>query len=132
MTEPRADLKGRTILIVEDEYLLASELDRELKRSGATVIGPVASVETASAALALQRPDAAVIDINLRSVPVFSFADELMAAKVPFVFATGYDARLLPARFLGVPCHEKPAALAQLVRSLERLISRPTSLSVSN
>ena len=65
MTEPRADLKGRTILIVEDEYLLASELDRELRRSGATVLGPVASVDKASAALASQRPDAAVIDAIL-------------------------------------------------------------------
>ena len=85
MTEPRLDLQGRTILVVEDEYLLASELARELKRNGATVLGPVASVEKASAALAERRPDGAVIDINLRSIPVFSFADELVAAKVPVI-----------------------------------------------
>ena len=129
MTEPRLDLQGRTILVVEDEYLLASELARELKRNGATVLGPVASVEKASAALAERRPDGAVIDINLRSIPVFSFADELVAAKVPFVFATGYDARLLPARFLGVPCHEKPAALGQLLSTLARMMSRPAPAS---
>jgi two-component SAPR family response regulator len=122
MRESSNDLIDVDVLVVEDEYLLASELARELKRTGANVIGPVSNAEKARALLARQRPHVAVLDINLRSSSVFPFADDLAQAQVPFLFATGYDRDWLPERFSEVPCHEKPVSVSDLVRSLARLL----------
>ncbi len=110
---------GKRILLVEDEYLLADEMARDFEAGGAEIAGPVPSVETALTVLSQGRPiDAAVLDINLRGVMVFTVADRLMTEGVPFVFATGYDDKIIPARFDHVPRCEKPVAPGTLVRAL--------------
>ena len=66
MQRRRAALEGYSILVVEDEALLAIQTRNLLKAEGAEVIGPVPSVPAALAALAAKRPDAALLDVNLR------------------------------------------------------------------
>lgn len=110
-----------TILVVEDEYLIADDLTLTLTDQGGTVIGPVATLDMATAAVTEQRPDLAVLDINLRGEPVFPLADLLIAQRVPFVFATGYDAGAIPERFASVPRCEKPIRTADLLAALDRL-----------
>ncbi len=95
-----AGVTGRRVLVVEDEYLIASDLADWLEEQGAEVLGPVPSVAEATALIkAGPLPDTAVLDINLGTEQVFPVADALQAADVPFVFVTGYDAKLIPARF---------------------------------
>ncbi|WP_245283344.1 hypothetical protein [Bradyrhizobium sp. WSM2793] len=53
------------ILVVEDEYLIALELDTELKAAGYRVIGPVPDIDGALELLKVERPDAAILDVNL-------------------------------------------------------------------
>jgi CheY-like chemotaxis protein len=102
-------LQGSRILIVEDEYLLADDLSETLIGAGAEVLGPIASVEDATAFLAGEpRIDAAVLDVNLRGDMVFPVADALRARGIPFAFATGYDEWALPERFADAPRVEKP------------------------
>jgi DNA-binding response OmpR family regulator len=106
---PEQSLKGSRILIVEDEYLLADDLSHALSDAGAEVLGPIASVEDATAFIAGEPSiDAAVLDVNLRGDMVFPVADALHARGVPFAFATGYDQWALPERFAGAPRVEKP------------------------
>ena len=51
MDGPReASLEGRRVLVVEDEFFLADDLVRALKRHGAEVVGPVPSLDRALAA----------------------------------------------------------------------------------
>ncbi|PWS36748.1 hypothetical protein DFH01_16595 [Falsiroseomonas bella] len=115
-------LRGLRVLVVEDSALVAMELETALRAQGAEVIGPVARIEEAAAAILPVPPDAALLDIDLDGVAVFPLADALAAAGVPFVFTTGYEARLvLPPRFAGRPVLAKPyrgedaaAALAAL------------------
>lgn len=106
------DLAGCRVLVVEDEYLLADELSRELVAAGAEVVGPAATVAAALRLLGEGTPPhAAILDVNLGGEPVFPVADALLERGVPFVFCTGYDDWALPARHRGTPRCEKPVAL---------------------
>jgi CheY-like chemotaxis protein len=123
MDEPSAGaLNGRHLLVVEDEYLVATDLARELEDRGAHVIGPASSVEDALQMLAADRKiDGAVLDINVRGERVYPVAEALRARGVPFVFATGYGAWVIPAAFSGMPRLEKPVS----TRVLARLFTSP-------
>ncbi len=102
-------LRGRHVLIVEDEYLLAEDLRMTLERFGAEVLGPVPSVGEAMASVA-DHPelDGAVLDMNLRGNMVFPVADMLTARGVPFLFTTGYAVSAIPDRYADVTRFEKP------------------------
>ncbi len=78
------------ILIVEDEFLIAMELDNTLRRAGYQVLGPVPDVGTALSLLASERPDGAVLDVDLRGEWVTPVAEVLRAMLVPFILTTGY------------------------------------------
>lgn len=121
MTDSRA--QDRRILVVEDEYYLATELERELTEAGAVVVGPVASVEGALALIG-QGPalDGAVLDVNLGGEWAYPVADELMARGVPFVLATGYDERDIPARYAHAPRIGKPVGRRALADVLTRML----------
>jgi CheY-like chemotaxis protein len=124
MAEPRPDaLRGRRLLVVEDEYLIAASLARELEGRGAAVVGPAGSVRDALALVEAEgdRLDGAVLDINLRDERVYPVADALAARGVPFVFLTGYDARAIPDAYAGVPRCEKPVSSALLSRMLSKV-----------
>ena len=121
MIEPQSLLlRGRQLLVVEDEYMIADDLSRALQERGASVIGPAGSVEDALELLQTEpRIDGAVLDINLRGECAYPIADALRARGVPFVFATGYDAWAIPEIYAGVPRLEKPVN----IRALGRLLS---------
>ena len=119
-------LTGRYILVVEDEYLIASEIKRWLLTAGAIVVGPVPSVDGALDLIADHRPDAAVLDVNLGDQDTaYPIADELGALGVPYLFATG-DVKLTDATVYGHrPRLEKPFVKAELVRALTKLVATP-------
>lgn len=111
-------LAGITILVVEDDFLIADDLSRELRDEGARVLGPAASLAEGLAQVADQRPDLAVLDIDLDGQPVFPLADALRAQAVPFLFATGLDPEALPERFRDVPRFDKPVRLQAVIAAL--------------
>ncbi|WP_210526686.1 response regulator [Rubellimicrobium arenae] len=105
-------LRGRRVLVVEDEFLIAEDLCEELQSCGAKVMGPAASVAEALALLDHgPAPDMAVLDIGLEDEKVYPVADALRARGIPFVFATGYDAWVIPHAYTDVPRVEKPVGL---------------------
>ena len=104
------------IMIVEDEYWTAIDMATEVADRGGTVIGPLSSLSEAVTLLhEEQRPDAAILDVNLRGADVFPFADMLVQRDIPFVFATGYGKDVLPKRFAHVPHLEKPLVVTKCV-----------------
>lgn len=109
------------VLVVEDEYMLADELQRELTRVGAVVLGPVPSVGMALDLLAREADlDGAVLDVNLGGELVYPVADALTERSIPFIFVTGYDAQVLPPRFAHVPRCGKPVKLDAIRDALGR------------
>jgi ActR/RegA family two-component response regulator len=119
----RNALRGRRLLIVEDDYMVALELVRSLEEQGVEVLGPAGSVEDALALVEQEgaRMDGAVLDINLRNKRVYPVAEALAARGVPFIFATGYDALVIPEGYAHVPRCEKPLDKALLARVLARV-----------
>jgi DNA-binding NtrC family response regulator len=116
-------LAGKRLLVVEDEYLIASDLVAALEEARAEVVGPAATVEAALQLVASEDStlDGAVLDINLRDQRVFPVADALEARGVPFVFATGYDEGSIPPAYRGMPRYEKPVDKQKLLEILARL-----------
>jgi len=117
-SEALPGITGCRVLVVEDEYLIASDLSEWLEDQGAAVLGPVPSVADALRLLATERPDVAILDINLVDGRVFPVADALQAADVPFVFVTGYDAKLIPARYDDARRCIKPLDRGRVLRLL--------------
>jgi two-component SAPR family response regulator len=60
--------------------------------------------------------DAAILDVNLDGEMVYSLAEMLTARKIPFVFATGYGAESIEARFEHIPVLQKPIEKDMLTR----------------
>jgi CheY-like chemotaxis protein len=81
---------GRRLLIVEDELLIALELQSIVEQLGGTVVGPAGSVEGALQLLSDTTPDAALLDVNLRERHVTPVAQACRDRSVPFALVTGY------------------------------------------
>lgn len=118
-------LHDRRILVVEDEYLLAMDLEERLAEAGAIVVGPAPRV-TAALALIEQTAslDGAVLDVNLGGELVFPVADELMAKGIPFLLATGYSGDEIPERYALIPRLTKPAAPQDIMSELAQTLTR--------
>jgi ActR/RegA family two-component response regulator len=115
-------LERRRILIVEDDYAIASEVARAFQQHGAEVVGPVPTLATAFDVVESDLSiELAVLDINLRGEMVYPLAEALESRGVPFVFATGYDASALPDRFRHVPLLTKPADFGAIASELSRI-----------
>ncbi len=121
MTSP-PDLTGRRILVLEDEYHIATDTSRALIQAGAQVIGPVPSERAALELIAADLPSAALLDINLDGVRSFELAAELRARGVPVVFMTGYDADVIPAALGDAPLVRKPAGIGGIAAALTQAI----------
>lgn len=115
-------LAGRRVLVVEDEYFVADDIAKALQQAGAEVVGPVPTPQQALALLSSGGVDLAVLDINLRGETVYSVADELRGRGVPFVFATGYAADVVPSRYREVPRWEKPFDPVKLAQAVGPLL----------
>jgi DNA-binding LytR/AlgR family response regulator len=120
-------LAGKRVLVVEDEFLLADELVRELQAAGAVIVGPAPTVGVGLGLAESGHPDLAVLDINLRGQMVYPLADALAEADVPFIFATGYDAVAIPLAYAHVPRCEKPVSQGKIVGALAMAASRTAS-----
>jgi DNA-binding NtrC family response regulator len=119
-----ADLSGLHVLVVEDDFYLATDAARALEGAGAEVIGPCPDEASARAAIEEQRPGAALLDINLGAGPSFKLAEVLKDLSIPFVFTTGYDTEAIPAEFDHIERLQKPIALRQIVGAIARLVGK--------
>jgi CheY-like chemotaxis protein len=114
-------LRGRRILVVEDDYLFADDLSHELRADGVEILGPVASIEGALDVLDRESPpDFAILDVNLGGEMVYPLADLLRARGIPYLFATAYGRQDLPPAYAEVPVWEKPVDVRRIAEALAR------------
>jgi len=111
-------MDGKRILIVEDEFLVANETRRSLKRYGAEVVGPVSNVDEGIDLVHNGNIHAAILDVRLDGELVFPLADLLDSRAIPFVFATGVDPSAIPGRYSGYVICEKPTHLDVIAKAL--------------
>lgn len=120
--------KALKVLILDDQQLIAFEMAKLLEENGFKVIGPFANVTSALACIEDQKPDAAILDINMGDGTTSEFlADEMMAKNLPFVFVTGYGSvDVIPQRFESIVKMHKPVRpeiFISMVKDLTRFIT---------
>jgi|SRR6056297_1775517 len=112
----------RSVLVVEDEALIALDLEATLSEAGWTVIGPAGTGARALELLKGDLPHVACLDLNLGSGTSHDLARTLIARDVPVVFISGRDSRALPEDLRCVPLLGKPVDDALLCRTLAALV----------
>lgn len=111
------------VMIVEDEFIIADEIAMIIEGAGHAVMGPVASLEDASAMLAGDRPDFAIIDANLRGQSSSPLARSLAGMEIPFCVCTGYRIDDLKPTFGDVAVIQKPVRDKALLTVLDAAIA---------
>jgi CheY-like chemotaxis protein len=118
-------LDGLRVLIVEDELVIAMELENLLRGLGCIVLGPAPTVGAALRTLAAERPDVAVLDVNLEGERVTPVAEALREQGVPFVLVTGYGSERLHEEALQDAAYvRKPVEAHLLARALAEALAR--------
>lgn len=122
-------LRGRKILVVEDESIIAMLVEDSLDEAGAAVIGPCYTLSETMRLAGSEAIDAAVLDVDLSGQDVFPAAEELKRRGIPFVFHTAHAERSeIKARFGNVPVCRKPTGMPELIAELEKVL-RATKLN---
>jgi DNA-binding response OmpR family regulator len=124
LSKSEALLAGKRCMVLEDELLIALDLEDVLERAGAASVACFSKATETLAALDAGTFDFALLDINLGGGAhnSFSVADALAERKIPFLFLTGmrHDAPQMSV-YQSVPTLEKPyqqTALMDAIRSL--------------
>jgi CheY-like chemotaxis protein len=109
----------RSILIVEDEPLIAMMLEDFLETLGHEVVACCDSVDAALDRVAAGGFDVAILDVSLKDGQVWPVADRLAEAGTPFVLATGGHIEPPPAAHAGAPVLAKPYTIDAIEPALE-------------
>jgi two-component SAPR family response regulator len=122
------------IMIVEDEALLALELEEEVEAAGHSVIGQAMSEKQAMAILERQVPEFAFVDVHLTDGPTgIDVGRHLAERGIPYVFVTG-NLKRVPDDFVGaIGVIEKPYTMNGLQNALSyiaRLLRGDVNLTV--
>ncbi len=117
-------LSGLRILVVEDNYLVASALQQHLEELDCTVVGPVPSLEEGMNIVQTQDIAGAILDINIIGGTSAPIAHRLREKNIPFFFITGYTSpRLLPDSLTDCCRLMKPIDEEVLERAVRREIA---------
>jgi DNA-binding NtrC family response regulator len=86
--ERSQDLRGMRVLVVDDEFLIATAIEQTLADAGADIVS--AATLPAALKIATEEPlSAALLDVRLGRQTSEEIADMLAARGIPFVFYTG-------------------------------------------
>jgi CheY-like chemotaxis protein len=121
------ELKGFSILVVEDEVIFATETACAIVAAGGSVIGPAYSLTEAFEMIADAEIDGALLDLNLRNEKVFSLADALADRGVPIVFMTGEIWPVIPERHAGCRVINKPITDTKVIAAISGTIAAERS-----
>ena len=122
---------GARVMVVEDNALVALDIEAMLQEAGYTVLGHLATVAAALAFLAEVRPDAVLLDLKLQDGPATPIATVLGDLGVPFALLTGMDHTAIDEALLRMPRLAKPFGsedIREMVLSLLELGPAPASV----
>ncbi|HET7847974.1 MAG TPA: response regulator [Pseudolabrys sp.] len=119
-----SDRSIRNILVVEDEPLLAMDVEMTLTAAGYRVIGPALTTRDALHLVQDEALDLAVLDLNIGDDTVAPVADRLADDGTPFMILSGHSHEVVPARHKARPFMQKPYKTSELLQALNRLLER--------
>jgi len=109
------------ILIVEDEMLVAMNIEDMLLDLGHEVAGLASRLAGAVSLAREAAVDVAMLDVNLAGEASFPVADVLAERGIPFLFATGYGVQGIEERYRDRPILQKPFRAGELAAALEAI-----------
>jgi len=109
------------VLVVEDEMTVAMLIEDMVSELAYDVAGVVPRLEDAMRLVDSDTFDVAMLDVHLNGKTVFPFAKALEEREIPFLFATAYGVRGIPAEFQGHMVLQKPFGPVELRRALMQL-----------
>jgi DNA-binding response OmpR family regulator len=111
----RLPLAGKTILIVEDDFLVGSDMRAFLEAAGAEVVGPVDDIAQACAVARDQGLEGAVLDVRMWNETAAPVAVELARRNIPFIVVRGYTPDEIPPAMRGAAYLAKPVPRLELI-----------------
>jgi DNA-binding NtrC family response regulator len=125
ITEP---LKGRSILVVEDDFIVSTELESLLRDAGADSVYLCRTVGEAAAALDCRKITVAVLDVRIGRDSIAPVARKLAQSDTPFLFYTGQVAgdRII-AEWPDRTILSKPASSQRIVDAVAGLLTQESS-----
>jgi CheY-like chemotaxis protein len=116
------------ILVLEDEFLIAMDVEQLCRDHGATEVVIARNLTEVDSGTIASQFDAAIVDLMLSGVSTLDFASGLRDTGVPFVFASGYsDADEINTSFPGVRLVTKPYSGEDLVEAVAAACGRVVS-----
>ena len=117
-------LDGLSVLLLEDEFLIALEAEDMLTRMGAARIEIAQDLEEAGRLLGEHRFDIAMLDVNVNGQTSLGLAADLKERGIPVLFATGYElkSKSIPADD-SIPYITKPYSADRLESALVSALS---------
>jgi DNA-binding response OmpR family regulator len=109
------DLRGRSVLLLEDDFYEARDTQHALQHAGAHVIRPFDDSESALRSIVSVDPSCAILDVYLRGSPRFNVAEALLDRGIPIIFVSGADSKI-PEEFSQAYVVEKPVDFQSLLR----------------
>lgn len=117
-------LKGKRVLVVEDDVLIAYDLANLVEDSGGEVVGPAHTLADAKELVRQNHLDAALLDIDLNSIKVWPLATGLMEHQTPFAFVSAEcGPGDLPEGLEASICISKPAMPDDILGALRSLLN---------
>jgi DNA-binding NtrC family response regulator len=111
------------VLVVEDAWHVAEAMKLALEGVEIDVIGPAATVAEATRLIDSQRPDLALVDVNLKQEMACGLIDDLHERGIPLIIVSGYAvppvAMEKAAAFV-----QKPFSGRELMVAISRVIAR--------
>ena len=117
--------RGPRVLIVEDELLVALEIEQALLRAGFAIAGFASRAEAAIRMVEDHGCEAAVLDVRLADGTSLAITEVLAKRSIPFVVLTAYPREQLPIELRAVPYLHKPLQPDALVECLRGLLGIP-------
>ena len=114
---------SRSVLVVEDEPLIAMMLEDFLETLGHTVHATCESVGDAVVEADKGGFDVAILDVNLNGENVWPVAHKLREKQIPFVIATGGHVEPPPPEFRDTPLIEKPYTVDRVTPAIEEALA---------
>ena len=120
----RMDLLGHTVLLLEDDFCQARDIQQALQHAGAKVIGPFSDSESALQSVAARDPSCAILDIRSVDASRLEIASALKKRGVPMMFLSELDPSAMPEEFAGVPVMQKPVEYRPMLSLAARISSK--------
>lgn len=121
----------QTILIAEDELIVAVDLCDTMSEAGYDVEGPHSGISSAMLAFQKEKPALAILDVELDDGNAFALAEKLIAEDVPVIFHSGQrDAAAVEQRFPAAITLSKPCPPTQLIETVNGILEEQREMAL--